>query len=710
MRRLWVLCLVACGDPQDQVAPPATAPPLGVSIAAAPTEPVQFGAPVAPEVAKPASPVQLWSARPGLPIAAVFATADGSAVVSIDEANHARLWPSLDAKREPWVLPLTVPKQVALQREGDGFAVAALDDSGGLELLAISGTGELTSHAKRPPEPGYDAVVPAREGFIVLRRDQTLELFDSRGQARTSLAPLAGEHVVKLLHRNGETLALLRAKDGMHARVLAQLQPAPDDPRKVQLLGWSTTRFDVPKLDVSRVFVSPDFKKLVSFDTTRFEAIVVDLRSGKKRPFASPNSMDYPANGVPIGFAGDGRIVFGMSDFELTTLEWWTAGEFRNAVLGGSNYALDSVTVDHAIVTDRHVIAFAGHELALATANNARSPSEVRFLGYRTARAKALKTSPLGAIATIGRVANLLDDRVHVEMRVPALDTIPFAKDLALIRFTPQDGGEPVLHVSSGIDPEWLENPNAKPKENHSTPRIALFDLAAKRELQRWPTARAIRFEPSTQLMAIDRGNKVMFARFDAAARKFVDERTVTANVTDVVLLDPVLAGGDVAMLVRARGESVETRTVRDVAAELPEPMRLTGRFEAVDRAGRVYLRADADTIVVHGRGSEARITGMTGWKLRPSPTGTQVAAFAKHRLMLLDERGQPVWTVGFPGVTDAAWTPDGALVVLAGDLAKVDLATGRVVAAQCGWGFALRSHHPEIVDFPSTTETLCDR
>jgi hypothetical protein len=47
---------------------------------------------------------------------------------------------------------------------------------------------------------------------------------------------------------------------------------------------------------------------------------------------------------------------------------------------------------------------------------------------------------------------------------------------------------------------------------------------------------------------------------------------------------------------------------------------------------------------------------------------------------------------------------------VLAGDIAKLDASTGRVIDAQCGWGFALRNVRPDINDFPSTTETLCDR
>ncbi len=669
----------------------------------------------------------LWNARPGIPIAAVFATEDGGAAVSIDESNHARLWPSLDGKREPWVVPLTTPVRVALVRDGDGFALAALDVSGGMELVTITAAGELTSRVKQPPEPGFDELIASDGGFLVLRRDQTLVQLDAKGIVRATLAPPPGEHVLKLVHRKEHTLAIVRTKDGIRGHRLASSAAMTASGAAMTASGsamttsgsataGSLTWGDVTgklTVDLKRVFLSPDGQRLITFSNFSGEPIMIDVESGRRQAFASPNidaAIAAGTLGLPIGFAGDSRVVFAFNDFELSTLEWFTPSGRKTAIAGGTNYALEFVNVDGAVVTDKNVVAFSGHELAIATPNSAHAPSEVRFLGYRSPRAKAVKGSPLGAIATIGGRAYMLDERVHVATRVPALDTIPIAKDLALIRFTPKDGGEPVVSVSNGIDPEWLEGNRSRPKHKPGTPRVALFDLATKKDLQRWPSARAIRFEPASQLMAIDRGGKVVFARFDAAARKFVDERTVTAQITDVVLLDPTLADGNVAMLVRARGGTVETRTLRDVAAPLPEPVALTGTLEAIDRAGRTYVRADDDTIVVHRAGAETRITGLRGWKLRPSPTGAQIAALAKNRLMLLDERGESAWASAVLGVSDAAWTPRGELVVLAGDIATVDLADGSVIAAQCGWGFALRRYRPDAVDFPSTTETLCDR
>lgn len=702
MRRVWPLVLAACSgsssEPQQQAAPPATESPVAVSIAPSGELPA-FGAPVAPTVAMPPRTTQLWHARHGVPIAAVFATEDGGAVVSIDEANHARLWPSLDGAREPFVLPFAMATIAAIARDGDGFAIAALDDSDGLELVTVTSSGVLTSHVKAGPEPGFSALIANDAGFLVLRRDQTLEQRDRRGEITGTLAPPSGEHVIELLHRNGRTLALVRTREGARGHWLA-----------TDRLAWGDT---TPKLviDPKRAFLSPDHTRLVSFRDSQGHAILVDLESGRARALASPNRDDGSKGslGLPIGFTGDQRVVFAFDDFELSTFEWWTAGGRETAVLGGSRFELELVAVRDAVVTDRNVIAFSGHELAIATPNTVRSPSEIRFLGYRIDRARAVRSSPLGVVATIGGRATLLDDHVRVEQRSPAAEAVPFAKDLALVKYSAPESARG-RDVSNAIDPDWLEGSAATPR-HQVRPRIALYDLDAKQELQRWPAAQAFRFEAATQLLAFERGGRAELARFDPSARTFGAARRFATPVTAVQLLDPALADRHIAALAHVRGKTTEIRMIRDLDAELPAPMTLTGTLEAIDRAGRIYLREDADTIAVHaGARQPLRIPGMTGWSVRPSPAGTRLAAFAKGRLVMLDDGGRSVWSLGLPGIADVAWDPGGELIVLAGDLAKLDAATGRVTAAQCGWGFALRGSRPEPAEVPSTSATLCDR
>lgn len=687
--------------------PAATAQGLDVShvVAPKPSESLAFGAAV-PEpavfdgtpVTKLAEPVALWNARPGVPIAAVFAVEDGTAAVSIDESNRARLWPVLDGSREPLVLPLGMPMQVALAHDGDGFAIAARDESFGLEVLAVSKTGELTSHVKFPPEPGVDSVTALGDRFLAVRRDQTIDVLDHRGTRTGTLAPEAGEHVAKLITRKGATLALVRTKDELHGRWIEL------DAKGAVAWGGVTPRLPV---SLKRVFLSPDHKRLATLRESTGETTLVDLETGKAKVFAIDPALNPPLGG-PLGFTQDGRVVIAFNDFELSTFQWWTLKGNETAVLGGNNYALEFVEVDNARLTDANIITFSGHELAIATPNNANNPSELKFLGYRDSRAKALRSSSVGVVATIGGVASVLDDRVRVDRRLLREDALPIDKDLVLVKVAPRDTAAQAA-VSALLEPEWFEI--KLKKRGGIKPHLALYDVKAKRELEQWAAARNVAFEPATKLLAIDRGATVELATFDPATRTFGTPKVVAGPVSRVALLDPALSGGAIALLVRLHAGSLEVRTLAALDGDPSPPRTLSGKLEAIDRAGRIYIREDEDTVVIDHAGHDpVRVTGLKGWSIRPGPTGARIAAFARNRLSLLDASGATLWSVGFPGISDAAWTPDGRLDALAGDLARIDVATGHVVAAQCGWAFALRGEHPEIEDFPSTTETLCDR
>lgn len=701
MRRVLALFLVACsgpaGEPPDREAPPATARPLAVSD---PATPPSFGAPV-PAPASRVLPQRLWNARHGLPIAAVFPVEDGGAAVTLDEGSHARLWPTLDGSREPYVLPLAMPNTAAVVRAGDGFAVAALDSAGGLEVIDVSARGELTAHTRHAPEPGFEALVATGAGFVTLRRDQQLELLDTRGDRHGTLAALPGEHVMKLLHRRGRTLALVRTREGLRGRWLAARQ-----------LAWGT---QTPKLavDLERVFLSPDHAYLLALAPSRpdvlapssssSDVIVVDLATGKSRPL-STDTNGVPPDGQPIGVARDGKLVLAFDNFELSALTWWTLAGYERAELGGNDGALEGAAMSSAVVTDAGVLVGAGRELAIATPNNGHEPSTLAFLGYRIERAWALRSSPRGAVATIGSSAWLLDEQLHASERLPGPIAVPIDDHLAIARVLPQPPPTPPRPTRIEID-LGAELPRSPPA---TRPHLALFDLDTGRELQRWRDARAFHYEPASQLLALDRGTNVELAKLDHDQRRFGEPHVVPGAVTQVALLDPALAGGVTALLVREHAGSLE---VRDVHGFVPAPARTRhGALAAIDRAGRLYVR-DGDTIAIERDGdTPVRITGVTSWNVQPSPSGDRFAAFAHGRLTLFDHTGARRWAVGLPGITDAAWTPDGGLVVLARDLATIDLATGQILTAQCGWGFALRSRGPSLDEADAGSDTLCDR
>jgi hypothetical protein len=730
MRRVLAICIVACSSPSSE--PPefasaaATSPPLEVSDAAPAIAELSFGAPAKPAEAS-LLPRPLWMGRHGVPIAAVFATEDGTAVVSIDKSNHARLWPGLDGTHEPLVLPLAMPRHVVIVREGDGFAIAAVDVSGGLEVLAVNAAGELVAHERRPPEPGVAAVVAHDGGFLVLHRDQRLELIDTRGVRRSSVAAVPGEHVLKLLARNGRTLALVRTKEGVRGRWVAGDPAASDSAatstRSTAALATSVRATGVqgpdtlawgeltPKLrlDLDHVFLSPDHTQLATHFDTTFLSYLVDLDSGRSRELPLRRSQFDTGEAFAIGFASASQLVFAVDDFELSQLQWRMLEGGRSALIGGNDFALEFVAMDRAVVTNANVISFSGHELAIATPSAASGPSRVRYLGYRANRAKGIASSPAGVVAKLGSTSVLLDEALRVSRQMPALTSVPLGGDLLLASYTANDGGKPAAAVTTGIDPAWLEDSSPRPKGERQRPRLALHDLASKQELQRWPAARAFHFEPATGLLAIDRGTKVELATLDPAARTVGASRVIDGPVTHVALLDPAVADGRIALLLRQRGVSLEVRGV--LGAEVEPARTLAGTLEAVDRVGRLYLRVDPATLAIERDGHDpVRLAIAKGLTIVPSPTGDAIAVVGRDRLGLVEDSGATRWEAALPGISDAAWALDGhVVVVVARDIAKVDVATGRVTAAQCGWGFALRTRRPEPFDFPSTTATTCD-
>lgn len=161
--------------------------------------------------------------------------------------------------------------------------------------------------------------------------------------------------------------------------------------------------------------------------------IIVDLATGKSRPFATETN-GVPPDGEPIGIAADGTIVLVAID----TLTWWTLAGYERAELGGEDGALLVTAMSSAVVTDAGVLVGVSRELAIATPNDAREPSKVAFLGYRIERASAVRSSPQGAVATIGFSAWLLDERVHASARLAGATAVPLDDHLVIARVQPR--------------------------------------------------------------------------------------------------------------------------------------------------------------------------------------------------------------------------------------------------------------------------------
>lgn len=695
MRRLVVLVLpwlaTSCGDASRQAQPPQLAVPTAPAVT--PSEP----APVVVPPAKPAQPAEfrperLMSGGHGQAIASIALSEDGRAAVTIDSANRVRLWPALDASRDPWVVPLVAPGRVAIQRDGATFVLGTLDAAGGIIVQRIDDTGTLVGQVAF--EPAFDDLVAATGGFLAIRSDQTIIKLDARGKQLATLRAEPGSRVTALAHRKGRTLALLSARDGVTGRWVTDA------------MTWGDSTPVLPIVPTTAV-LSPAHTHLAALHPKSKRPVVIDLATGRTTELRNPR-WEQETTSLPLGFVSADRIAVQHTDFELSTISWW---DLRGGLRGeqGTDFELEFVSVRDSAAGDDRVVAFIDMELVLV------APSSVRYLGYRVTSASRVRATPGGVVAGIGGTPTLLDDAFRATRRlvVPALtprgwsDVFPLEDDRAIV-ITNQ--------VEGRFGEEWLDE-TLVPRQSRP-PRFELVDLAAKKKLQTLPFAprgNKITFEPATQLLAARGGSQVFLAKLDPAGT-FGPTSTIAldAPVREVALLDPALTGGAIALVVAPVRGGIKVWRIHggDLTPgstfRAGEPTTLTGELDAIDRAGNLYLRESPDVVAIHAPDREpVRIADLKSGKLRPSPDGKRVAVFGRGRIVLHASDGKELWAIAVPGVTDVQWSSDGELVVTARGLARIDASDGQLLAGQCGWGLALRSAAP--VDFVAAP-SICDR
>ncbi len=716
VRRLTLaLVLSACSSPKTEPRVEPTETPGLVSVApgddaaahadtanavaVAENPPPTFGAPVA-AIGKPDvfQPRRLSSGRHGTRIVTVEVSADGAGAVSRDVETHARLWPALDGSREPLALPLISPSEIALHHDADGFAVASLDTGGGIAILDIDNTDMLVHHVALAAEPAYADVLATGSGFLALRKDHQIDWIDRTGARGASLVPPHGERVAGLLAAAGRVLALVETREGLHGQWIEA---------SAGKLAWGAT---TPLLDLEpeHAFLSPDGTRIVAMRPRKKGPAVFELATGAAKamkwrdpkappsfelevPPPTPQFVPHPP-GKLLGWATNDRIVFSDLFEGGGPFGWY---DVRGMLVTQMSDDLAFMFAsEQTVLGGGKAVSFLDRELAIV------SPAKVEYLGYRTRSARGVRLTPAGMVARFGSTV-ALDDRLRAGKRVVDAGTVKVGDDLALVGFA-----EPQM-----IDTAWLEKTEPRPRARLT--RVALYDTANKKELQSWPvasTGERPAYEPVTKRMVIAHSKALEVATFDPAARAFGPSTKIAVPPpSEVVLLDPAVAGGEVAITLHDRGKELRRWRAGDLEQGVaPEPTAIAARPEAIDRAGHVYVRESPDTVVVSGRGREVRLTDMKSWTLRPNADGTRIAAFRASGVILFDDSGRTLWTIGMPGVTDLVWDADGTLLAVARDLVELSTQDGSIIYAQCGWSFGKRTTPNE--DFIPTDHTYCDR
>ena len=362
--RFWFCLLVAaCGA--DSVSPPVSAPPA-----------------VPPPAPRPPPPPAV-TAPHGSEIIALATTVDGGAVASADRLGGIRLWPALDGTREPVVIRGTAPRQIALWRDSDGFALATLDAAGGVQVIRTTAAGTVRGRATVSGGPASE-IASTSEGLLILRSEQTLELADAGGALRARLTPEPGSRIATLVVRAGRILALIQEDKQLHGRwVVVQ--------RGVRW-GGATPKLPFP---IARAALSPDGSHLAVTRPRRLHPALIDLAKGTADTTALCVSRAWPHEEgdekgdegellrndnapVPLGFLTDQVVACSV----MNQLIWWgTGGEPQPGSAG-------SLPIAHQpfAITDRALIVGTGASLALA------SPELNQFLGYGVHDLSGLRT------------------------------------------------------------------------------------------------------------------------------------------------------------------------------------------------------------------------------------------------------------------------------------------------------------------------------
>lgn len=675
--RFW-LCLILVACHADSPPPAAAAPPPGEPLLAAarpvalPVDPPGVAAPLlGPQAAAPPQ-----AAAHGADIVALGVTPDGDVVASADRLGGMRLWTTLDGTREPVVIHGTAPRSIAVVRDGDGFTIGTLDAAGGVHVIRTSAAGAVRERITAGGGPAAE-IDAAEQGLLVLRADQTIELIDPRGAVRSRLVGDAGTHIDSILVRGRRALALIQ--DGRQLRG-----------RRIVLDGEARWGDATPPFAIrfAHAVLSPDGDRLAVTRPRDLHPALIDLATGQPLPEALCVSKGWPEeHGItnrqfvrgenaptPLGFVTSTVVACSV----VGNLQWWLTSGVPEEMNSGS-FPIGRVPV---AVSDRGVIAGMSANLAIG------SPALTRFLGYGAHDISQMRVAAGGVLVSGSDQQSLvLDAALRERARFDLGRFRAEWTDVAL------------------IDDRWaIVALDRRRSPRHLGVAVAVVDGITRAQHQLLPydvRDRELSFERTTGLLALSDGGATLLLRFDPRTHTFGAPLRLASAITStkIALLDPAQTGGVAALAIDSIGAGqligeIHLADLRPGTLVQPRTTyRVPGELRAVDRAGRVYMRGEGDDVVIHTRGvAGTRLAGAGALTLRPSPDGSQVAAFQAPRLVLRSaETGEVAWDRSHWNSADVAWLSSSDLVLqFPSAIARVDLETGALAEKRCGLAFGL--------------------
>lgn len=667
------LVLAACGPRATTGAgepPTRPSPP--------PTGPVASGGPgptAGPTVSTGGGRAAMVEAPHGGAITMLAITPDGRSVLSVDELGGGRLWPALDGSIEPRIVDLTAPRQIAITRDPKGFLIAMLDEVGYLVLTVVDKDGLRLSRATPPAEPAFKGLAMTATGPIAWRADQILMRFNADGTVADQLGTEAGQRIVAITVAGDKAVAVIEAGTDKLTRRARWLALGPK-------LAWGTWIKGGDGAS-SLLAISPSGKRLATLEgqANGTPSLLTVIETATGNVLATQN--DQASQG--LGFVDDDHLALATNG----TIAWAKldskAPVLRPEPRPGQGVPVNNLTDAGLLgVAAGQAVSALNGELVIAT------PAKLEFLGYDLEAPAVAAAAPKGQLMIgVGNAFALLD------------------RDLRAVA-TPELG---VLPTSAVSELRWLAGNDwlvESSRISDGVTTFALVDAASKKtQVLRADLAmvQLLLHEPSTNLVTLSLGDAPEVSKYDPATHKLDKIATLPRpkgfEQAELVPVVPALAGGTNLVVVQMR-DRMTMRWVKDPKVlDKGASITVDGSLAGVDATGRVYVwqntpagRLELAIYLDAKRAGTMPTTGpVTLW---PDRTGSRVIQISQRSVALTAADGKG-WVQPLPFVTEALWLDDGSIVVVsAGGVARLDPATGNVLAARCGWRFGRSAkQHP---------------
>lgn len=617
----------------------------------------------------------------------VVLSAEGTAALTRDQIGGTRLWPTLDGKREPIVVPVQGPQQMSVQRrKGGSFTVAAVDSAGGAQIYGI-GDGKVVELGSLPPfQPLFGIyVLPGGERLLALFRDHSIRLLDRSGEELHKLEESRFRPTSLRLGADGKTfVAVITSVGGGNKVEVQRLEVAGE---KIRRVGTVHRIESANALSETTAVMSPDAERFAVIDKPEgnsWALSIVDLTKDDAVP--SRASVPMPAHLIPnIGFVSSRELLASANDGSLS----WLVDLKDDSQHPRTSAPQDFVNQGRAQALAGGIQAV-GHGTWLFV-HDVEERSH-RYLGYRSFQTQSVAISPSGEWVAWAYMAGpvfveTLGGDEGERVRLPSEPNIGTIK----VRFFDED-------------------------------HLITIDGAGGVHLYRWRDARlvdqagihgairAMHFEPERGLMLVERHNND--ARLFEVGPEGFDGPYIVA---DQSFRAGLLASGtpeqrDAVMWTLDSGNKLRHYTLDELRADLgQEKVMAKGKAIApgkvaplaIDRHGRHYgVRwngAAMEVFVDFGRHVESKVTAAGDISMIvPSPSGADFVAIHQrgqnvslsvHDSKTLEER----WSYS-TGVfnNEVVWSPDGRFVAVAANTGAIvlDAETGEPVQRRCGIEF----------------------